>query len=234
MARKRRFNLVDIPQHIIQYGNNNSECFFTEDDYAFYLDCLKESALSTESQVHAYALMPNHIQLLVTPRTPDGVSAMMQALGRLYVRQINKMYKRSGTLWQGRYKACLVEPERYVMTCSRYIELSPVRVNKVMNPADYPWTSYRHNALGESSFVISPHREYIMQGTTRTEQQSAYRELFTKQFDSNLAREISNTLNNEMVLGTEDFKDRIATMVSRRVRPGKPGRPPIHSSEKRY
>ena len=146
MPRKPRFNIVGIPQHVIQRGNNREPCFYSEQDYQRYLKDLSDSAKKHDCRIHAYVLMTNHVHLLVTPMVEHGISNMMQALGRRYVYYINKNYQRSGTLWEGRYKASLIDSERYLLTCMRYIELNPVRAKMVEHPGEYPWSSYQANA----------------------------------------------------------------------------------------
>jgi putative transposase len=130
MARLPRLNLPGIPQHIVQRGNNRQVSFFTEQDYAVYLDKLKDYAKQYKVDVHAFVLMTNHVHLLVTPETEKGVSQLMQSLGRYYVMYINKTYQRTGTLWEGRYKSTLVDSANYFLLVSRYIELNPVRADQ--------------------------------------------------------------------------------------------------------
>ena len=141
MARKPRFVLPGYPRHVVQRGNNRQACFFDESDYRKYLDSLAEAAHKYHCQVHAYVLMTNHVHLLVTPTTDEGISQMMQSVGRRYVRYFNGVYRRTGTLWEGRYKASLVQTDSYLLTCYRYIELNPVRAEMVPDPGDYPWSS---------------------------------------------------------------------------------------------
>jgi len=124
MPRKLRYEVIGIPQHIVQRGNNRQACFYQDDDYRFYLECLKNASLIHSCDIHAYALMTNHVHLLATPRAAVGISRMMQSIGRRYVYYINWMYKRSGTLWEGRYKASLIESEQHLLVCTRYIENS--------------------------------------------------------------------------------------------------------------
>ena len=225
MARKARFNLIGIPQHIVQRGHNRGPCFFAENDYLVYLDSLTECAYRSECEIHAYALMANHAHLLVTPHAAHSIPTLMQGLGRQYVRYINQEYRRSGTLWQGRYKACLVESEEFVLACGRYIELNPVRVAAVKNSADYRWSSYRHNALGAATLVIRPHQQYLELGSTAAARQSAYCDLFRQPLDNTLLYKIRAALNQELILGTEKFKNDIERLLAREVRPRKVGRP---------
>lgn len=234
MARKPRFSLIGIPQHIIQRGNNRDTCFFTENDCLVYLDSLTECAPRSECEIHAYVLMTNHVYLLVTPQAGNSVPALMQGLGQRYVRYFNLEHRRTGTLWEGRYKACLVDSEQFLLACSRYIELNPVRTAIVQSPVDYRWSSYRHNAFGERTMVISPHHEYLHLGTTPSERQSAYRELFRQPMDAAFLQEIREALSQELVLGTEKFKNLVEKLSARNVRRLKTGRPPQQSADRLY
>ena len=148
MARLQRIVVPGQALHIVQRGNNRQAVFFAEEDYLFYLDSLGRAAENTGCQIHAYVLMSNHVHLLVTPQSEEGPSRLMQSVGRSYVRYVNAAYRRSGTLWEGRFKSALIDSERYLLVCSRYIELNPVRARMVERPDDYRWSSYRANALG--------------------------------------------------------------------------------------
>ncbi|MCI0505129.1 MAG: transposase [Gammaproteobacteria bacterium] len=178
MPRKPRFNLVGLPQHVIQRGNNRKPCFFSEQDYRRYLEDLEEVAGKYDCRIHAYVLMTNHVHMLITPMVDHGISQMMQALGRRYVCYVNKTYNRTGTLWEGRYKSCLIDSDRYLLTCMRYIELNPVRADMVSHPGEYQWSSYRANAQREESILIEHHPLYLELGTSTEERSMAYRELF--------------------------------------------------------
>jgi len=158
MARKPRFNVIGVPQHVIQRGNNREPCFFAEEDYRYYVECLEESAKKFGCLIHGYVLMTNHVHLLVTPQVDYGVSQMMQSVGRKYVRYINYQYRRTGTLWEGRYKASLVDSENYLLTCMRYIELNPVRAGMIELPGEYRWSSYSTNGYGKEDACITSAR----------------------------------------------------------------------------
>ena len=227
MPRKPRFNLVGIPQHVIQRGNNREPCFYAEEDYRRYLNDLHESAIKYNCCIHAYVLMTNHVHLLVTPMESQGVSRMMQALGRRYVRYINNTYKRTGTLWEGRYKSSLIDSENYLLTCMGYIELNPVRAMMVDHPGEYKWSSYGANAQGGDDSVIENHSLYLALGDTDENRLKAYRELFRYHIDDGLIHDIRESINHELVLGRSYFKDRIEELSKRQVRLGQPGRPRI-------
>ncbi len=225
MPRPPRFNLVDVPQHVIQRGNNRQGTFFKDSDFQHYLECLKAAADKYSCAVHAYVLMSNHVHLLMTPRAPNAVSKVMQSLGRRYVRYVNDTYRRTGTLWEGRHGAGLVDSERYLLACYRYIEMNPVRARLVKDAADYPWSSHRHHARGEYSGLIVDHPVYEALGASAGERRAAYRELFRDPMEDGLLHDIRPSVNRSWVLGRERFKDEIEAALRRRVRPAKRGRP---------
>lgn len=234
MPRKPRFNLIGIPQHVIQRGNNREPCFYAEDDYRRYLEDLKESAEKYDCRIHAYVLMTNHVHLLVTPMKESGISQMMQALGRRYVYYINKTYKRTGTLWEGRYKSSLIDSDNYLLTCMRYIELNPIRASMINHPGEYKWSSYHANAQGDINSLIESHPLYIELGTNEKVRQENYRELFRHQMDNDILHEIRESLNHELVLGHSYFKDKIEEITQRQTKIGQPGRPRVEEEEGVY
>jgi len=167
MARLPRYVIPGQPQHIIQRGNNRQIIFAAEADYQFFRDALVEAAAKRGLAIHAYVWMTNHVHLLATPEFDDSIGKTFQSVGRRYVQYFNYSYKRSGTLWEGRYRATVVDSERYLLTLMRYIELNPVRAGMVAAPQDYPWSSYRRNALGEggpNADWLSSHEEYSSLG----------------------------------------------------------------------
>ena len=234
MARKPRFNLIGVPQHVIQRGNNKEPCFYSNEDYTAYLEFLKIASEKTGCHLHAYVLMTNHVHMLITPMQDNGIPALMQSLGKRYVQYINKTYRRTGTLWEGRYKASLVDSHRYLFSCMRYIELNPVRANMVEVPSEYRWSSYGFNAAGIEDENISPHPLYLELGLTQEERCFAYRELFRHKMDDKLLHDIRESVNQDLVLGRDDFKDKIEIMINRTVRKGIAGRPCVKEEEGKY
>ncbi|MBT8438586.1 MAG: transposase [Gammaproteobacteria bacterium] len=230
MARKPRFTLAGVPQHVIQRGHNREPCFYAEHDYAQYLANLSEAAKHNQVAIHAYVLMKNHVHLLVTPAHSHGITHIMQDTGRKYVRYINSRYKRSGTLWEGRYKASLVNSEAYLLTCMQYIEMNLVRAVMVCHPSEYRWSSYHSNAGQNKDFLLEAHPVYRRLGIDDQERHYAYRELFSSNLSKEDLHDIREALNQELVLGREDFKDKIELMTKRQARPGKPGRPGVKES----
>jgi putative transposase len=209
MARQSRFVLPGYPQHVIQRGNNRSAIFASAADYEFYLEKLLEGCNKHGCDVHAYVLMTNHVHLLLTPHTEGSIAKLMQFIGRYYVQYFNERYRRTGTLWEGRYKSTLLDTEQYLMTCYRYIEANPERAGMVESPADYPWSSYRANTLGESSRLVVPHSLYRCLGATPKERQAAYRALFPEGIDDRTLDAIRDATNKAWVLGDDRFREHI-------------------------
>lgn len=217
MARLPRIVIPEQPLHIIQRGNNRAPCFFADEDYRFYLDSLKDAAIRFGCRIHAYVLMTNHVHLLLTPASAESPSAVLQSVGRRYVRYVNQMYRRTGTLWEGRFKSTLIDSERYLLVCSRYIELNPVRARMVEQPGDYRWSSYRHNALGQMDALLTPHCLYENLGADTMQRCAAYRALFSVQTDPAELQAIRGATETGAVLGNDRFKENIETTLRRRI-----------------
>lgn len=209
MPRAPRSFLPGIPVHLIQRGNDRGACFFCERDFIVYLDKLGEYSRKFGVAIHGYVLMTNHVHLLLTPPAPSSPSALLQALGRYYVRYINSAYRRTGTLWEGRFKASLVDSDAYFLTVSRYVELNPVRAGLVKHPADYPWSSYRMNALGKNIALLTPHPLYLSLGHDAHDRQRAYRALFDHHIPDLTLNAIRTAANSAWVLGEVAFKRQV-------------------------
>ena len=225
MPRRARLALPNVPLHLIQRGNNRQACFFADEDYRFYLEWLAEHARKTECQIHAYALMTNHVHLLISAERTDAVGALMKALGQRYVQYVNRTYRRSGTLWEGRYRSCLTQEDTYLLACQRYIELNPVRAGIVEHPAEYRWSSYRANAQGEPDARVRPHPLYTALGADSASRQAAYRDLFRFELEPGLVDEIRRATNGNYALGNERFSQEVTAALGRRATPGQSGRP---------
>ncbi len=224
MPRRARITMAAVPHHVVQRGHNRQATFFADEDYYTYLHDLKEGALRYGCAVHAYVLMTNHVHLLLTPANEEGLSKLMRYLGSRYVQYVNYVYRRRGTLWDGRFKSCMVDAESYLLRCYRYIELNPVRASMVERPEDYRWSSYACHAHGKADALIQYHPLYQALGTTDEMRQQAYRELFQYELDRDALTEIRGSLNKGLALGAERFKDEVEAAVARSVRAGKPGR----------
>ena len=227
MPRRPRVHIDDVPLHIVQRGHNREPCFFAEEDYHTYLHWLNEALRKEQCALHAYALMTNHVHLLLTPGDAKAVPQLIIALGRRFVQYINVSYRRTGTLWDSRYKSSLIQAETYLLACQRYIELNPVRANMVDDPANYRWSSYRSNALGQASAILTPHPLYQSLGAIGEERQDAYRALFRAQLDDEAISDIRLALDQSQPLGNERFYQHIEQMTGQR-RESKPrGRPRV-------
>lgn len=225
MARAGRYFLPDQPLHVIQRGNNRGATFFAEDDYRRYRAWLAEAAAEYGCTVHAYVLMTNHVHLLVTPGAADSLPRTMQSLGRRYVRHVNASYRRTGTLWEGRYRAAPIEGEAYFLACCRYIELNPVRAGMTAHPRDYPWSSYQAHARGAADPLAVTHPLYQALGVDPAARRRAYRALCEAPLDPAFATELRAATNGGWALGDERFKQQIAQALGRPVTPRAPGRP---------
>jgi putative transposase len=199
--------------------------FFHQQDYALYREALQDAAATNDCLIHAYVLMTNHVHLLVTPLQERSLPLMMQAMGRNYVQRLNARYGRTGTLWEGRYKASLVQDSDYLLACQRYIELNPVRASMVAAPGEYPYSSYAYHAAGVDNALITAHACYLSLGADRAARQAAYRRLFLDVLDEKLLAGIRKSTNACGVIGDERFKEQIEAMLGRRVPTGKRGRP---------
>ena len=225
MPRKSRFYLPDIPVHIVQRGHSRDPVFFEAQDYATYAHWIKEAAQRYQVVVHAFVLMTNHVHLLVTPKGVSEASLFMQYIGRRYVPYINHKYGKSGSIWEGRYKASLVQAEEYFLTVMRYIELNPVRAGMVAAPGHYRWSSFCHNAgIREISF-IRPHPAYLALGGSKAQRFNAYQALFNGHIDAEVMTQISDAWQTGTPLGNDIFRDKVEKQLTRKVGQSRRGRP---------
>jgi len=225
MPRHSRLQAAGLPVHIIQRGNNRQACFFADEDYLFFLDHLVQVAKRFRCALHAYVLMTNHFHLLLTSELPAGPSLLMKFLGQRYVQYVNRAYKRTGSLWEGRFRSSLVQTDRYVLGCYRYMEMNPVRANMVKHPIEYPWSSYAANAAGKRVAWLTPHGEYLALGLDEESRQSAYRGLFDSELDKELLREIRISTHGGYAIGSGRFREEVESALKLRATPRGPGRP---------
>jgi putative transposase len=225
MARLPRYSIINQPQHIILQGRDGQTIYFEDQDCQYFHDCLDVATFNYNLKLHAWVLMPDHVHLLATPGNSDSVSRMVQSIGRNYVQYFNECYDGSGTLWEGRYRATVLDASNYLLTCSRYIELNPVRNGLVGKPQDYRWSSYAHNALGQSDEMISPAREYLRLGDSDAERVKAYRKLFQQKLEKQQVDKITEATLKGWVLGDQRFAAKIEKLSGRRATPLPKGRP---------
>jgi len=225
MPRKPRFYLPNIPAHVVQRGNCRQAVFFDDDDYRAYLDWLREGAEKYGCRIHAYVLMTNHVHLLLTPDSRTSISLTIQYVGRQYVSYINRTYGKSGTLWEGRHKGCLVSEQRYFLTCMSYIELNPVRAGMVEHPTDYCWSSYQGNAMGQSDKILTQHAAYLALDANPEGVSRVYRGLVDQSLSSEHVMEVRSCVQTGTPLGNELFRDEVERTLQRKVGQAVRGRP---------
>ncbi|MDX8396554.1 MAG: transposase [Mariprofundaceae bacterium] len=225
MPRKSRFFVAGMPVHVVQRGNNRQPIFFDGGDYRLYLAWLKEAAEKYGCAVHAYVLMTNHVHLLVTAEDATGIGRMMQYIGRYYVQYVNHTYDRTGTLWEGRYKSSLIDADEYLLVCSRYIEMNPVRASMVKHPSEYEWSSYHANANGEVDVILKRHELYLSLGTTDDDRCEAYCDLFRGHIDDEVLSEIRASWQTGTPLGNDRFREKIEAVLEKKVGYSHRGRP---------
>ena len=225
MARLARLYVPDQPQHVILRGLDQQPAFVDDQDYELFIDCLKAAARDHHLAVHAWVLMPGAVQLLVTPSDESSLPKAMQAVGRRYVAHFNRRYARRGTLWEGRYRATVIEGERFFLLASRVVELAPVRNHLVTAAEDYRWSSYRHHIGLTVDSLITDHPLYWALGNTPFERQRAYRELCEQPFDERETTQLMQATLKGWVLGSDTYREWASRTANRRVSPLPRGRP---------
>jgi putative transposase len=228
MARQPRFFAPGVPLHVIQRGNNRGPIFASSRDYRFFLDCLIEASRAHEVSIHAYVLMTNHIHLLATPVDRGGLPRVMQSVGRRYVQHFNRVYGRTGTLWEGRYRAAAIDSDQYFLTCMRYIELNPVRAGMVHHAAQYRWSSYGAHARGATNKLVTDHYLYDGLGSRAEERREAYRQLCEVPLAYADLESIRRATNSSWALGDASFVRWIEWKCGRQSAPRRSSGTPAH------
>ena len=225
MARLPRYTIKNQPQHIIRRGLDGQDIFIHNDDYVFFGESLCEAAKANNLKVHAYVFMPNHVHLLASPGNEYSIPKTLQSLGRRYVQYFNDNYGSSGTLWEGRYRATILDSNEYLLTCSRYIELNGVRAGLVEHPREYVWSSYAHNALGQDDPLISEHRLYKKLATWVKPAHKIYQSLYKNRIPAAELEIIRDCTNKGWALGDQKFARKIEKLGGRRATQLPRGRP---------
>ena len=234
MARLPRYVLPGQPQHIIQRGNNRQVIFASDTDFQFFRDAMASAADHHGLAIHAYVWMGNHIHLLATPEHEQSISKVFQSVGRKYVQYFNSTHQRTGSLWEGRYRATVVDSEQYLLTVMRYIELNPVRTGIVTHPRDYPWSSYARNAQAANdanSDWITPHPQYLRIARSAAQRLSGYRALFKAAIGKQNLAQIRDCTHKGWALGGDKFKQEIETRAQRQASSKGVGRPRVAEAE---
>lgn len=218
MKGNPKFDLPGIPQHVVIRGAGLDHCFTCSDDYEFFLHCLKQSSAAFKCQLHAYILMPDHVYMVVTPEVEFGISNMMQALMRRYARYTSKTYQYTEPLWEKRYKSSLIDSRNYLFACMCHVEASPVRAKIVDAPSEYRWSSYHANVYNEDVEMIRHHKMYTELGDDNESRCQAYLGMFSSGAEAGSVHAIRNALYQELVLGSNEFKEHIDHMIKIRER----------------
>ena len=229
MARLPRLTLAGHLHHVIQRGNNRQPIFADPEDRETILALLADNAPKHGVAVHAYVLMDNHFHLLVTPGTAEGLPRLMQAIGRRYVQYFNRRHARTGTLWEGRYRSTLLQPERYLLPCMAYLDLNPVRSGEVAQAADYPWSSHAHWVGLRHDRLLTPHALYWALGNTPFAREAAYGALVQAGIGVHVQEALTASALSGWALGEPKFLLDLQGDTPRRVTRGQAGRPPISS-----
>lgn len=232
MARLPRIDLPGIPQHVVQRGNNRLPCFLDHRDRWEYLATLGEALQHTGCALHAYVLMENHVHLLLTPPRAGAVGVMMQRLGRRYVAWFNARHERTGTLWEGRYKACLVDSETYVLRCARYIDLNPVRARLTSDPASYPWSSCAALLGLRDEPLLTLHPAQRALDASQRPPGRAYADLLGEALCAEELDAIRLYLRQQRAWGRDDFRAMVESKT-RRFASVRPAHRPRRSSQAR-
>ena len=232
MARQPRLVVPGIALHIVQRGVDRRNCFREDTDRLVYLALLRDFAKATGCAIHAYCLMTNHVHLLLTPEDALAPAALMYRIGQRYVPYFNRRYGRTGTLWEGRFKSCLVDSPHYILGCYRYIELNPVEAGMARAPGSYAWSSYLGNAGMAENSLLTQHAEYAALASEPSKRHAAYQHLFESAMDTTLVNAIRAATLGGYPLVDDKLKARLATQTTRALQPGKPGRRSAISPER--
>lgn len=225
MARLKRVFIPGVPSHVMVRGNDKQDIFGGDGDRRIFLDWLRDASQRHSVAIHAYVLMTNHVHLLATGERRESIAKTVQSLGRRYVAFFNQKYKRTGTLWEGRYKGALVQTQRYLLDCQRYIELNPVRAGMVNQPLDFRWSSHRHHSVGVADPLITTHPQILAMGGPE-EWRAAYRRIFSEPLSRECLDRIRDATEHGWGIGDDEFIDSVSQQSGRRMaRAGVGGRP---------
>jgi putative transposase len=230
MPRQARFVVPDIALHIIQRGHNRNACFRDDTDRMVYLATVAELLRNSAIALHAYCLMTNHVHMLLTPQTDLACATLMRNLGQRYAQYFNRRYDRTGGLWEGRYRSCLVDSASYVLACYRYIERNPVRAGMIPSAAAYRWSSYQGNAGGAFNRLLTPHVEYLALGNDESTRSPAYQQMVDVADEPGFLAAIRDATNGGLALVDDALKAKLQTDTGRSLEHKKPGPAPANEA----
>ncbi len=215
MARLPRIVIPNHPLHIMHRGNNRQDIFENEDDMTRIKEDIAQALSKSDCSLHSYVIMSNHLHLLISPADKEQLSKFMQTIANRYVRYYNAVRNRTGTIWEGRFKSCLIDSENYLFALYRYIEMNPVKANMVKDIAEYPWSSYRHNALGKKDDLITEHKLYWDLGKSRELRVEKYQKIFSTQNSTKQEQQITEATARGEVYGSSEFHYEMGKIISR-------------------
>ncbi|HYL24912.1 MAG TPA: transposase [Burkholderiales bacterium] len=230
MPRQARFIVPDIALHVIQRGHNRNACFRDDTDRMVYLATVAELLRGNACALHAYCLMTNHIHMLLTPATPNACATLMRNLGQRYAQYFNRRYDRTGALWEGRYRSCLIDSANYILACYRYVERNPVRADMVSSAAAYRWSSYQGNTGRALNRLLTPHVEYLALGNDESTRWSAYQQMLDVADEPGFLTAIRDATNGGLALVDDALKAKLQTDTGRRLEHKKPGPAPANEA----
>lgn len=225
MARLPRLVIPHQLHHVIAQGHSDQAIARDTADYQAFLNWLREAARQSRVAIHAYVLLPNRLHLLATPADDTGLSRMMQSLGRHYVPHFNARYGRTGSLWEGRYRATVLDPAAYFVPCARLIESQPASAGLTPEVALYPWSSQGHHIGDRKESWLTDHPAYWALGNTPFEREAAYRQISASPPDAAMNEKILQATRKAWALGSDEFCRRLAKLTARRLAPARRGRP---------
>ena len=215
MARLPRIVIPNQPLHIMHRGNNRQNIFELEEDMVRIKEDIAHSLSKSDCSLHAYVIMTNHLHLLITPKDKEQLSKFMQSMANRYVRYYNANHRQTGTIWEGRFKSCLVDSEHYLFSLYKYIEMNPVQANMVNDIADYKWSSYWHNALGETDKLLTEHPVYVALGSDTEQRCRRYKHLFDQLELGKQQQQITKATLAGEVFGSDKFHHKIGRLIAR-------------------
>lgn len=226
MARLPRLVVPHHLHHVVARGNNDQPVFFDESDYQHFLNVLRDTAQQFGVAIHAYALLPNRVQLLATPTDEHGIGKMMQAIGRHYVPWFNARHQRSGSLWEGRFRATVIDAATYFVPCAHLIEYQPLHEAVSMDMEHYRWSSHAHHTGARRQAWLTDHPAYWKLGNTPFEREAVYKQLCASPPAPRVAEAIAEATRKAWALGPDSFRASLAKLTDRRLAPARRGRPP--------
>lgn len=226
MPRSSRVICPNTPHHIVQRGHNRQAVFISDDDYRYYLKNLIYFKQEFNCRIYSYCLMTNHVHLIVDPGSkPELLSLLMKHVAGRQARYVNRLEKRSGSLWEGRFKSSIVSTVEYLAACCRYVELNPLRAGIVKHPGKYQWSSYTSKANGERDLAVNLDRTYLALGNNEKERQVAYAQYVLTAAPEHEIKLIRNALQRGQLTGSETFREEISLKLGIRFSNRGPGRP---------